>query len=48
MGTKMDKEKKQKTAKGHTIPVPTRGAFMANLEKAAKPQKPSRPRRTKK
>ena len=37
-----NKEKKQKTPQGHEIPVPKRGEFIANLEKAArKPQKES-------
>jgi len=40
-------EKKQKTPKGHEIPVPEREEFLRNLEKAAK-VKPSTPRRPKK
>ena len=41
----MDKPKTQKTPKGREIPVPTKGEFEANLDKAAKPVKESRPRR---
>jgi hypothetical protein len=35
----MDKEKppKQRTAKGHEIPVPKREDFLRDLKKAAKP-----------
>ena len=32
-------EKKQKTPKGHEIPVPTKEEFERNLKKAAKPDK---------
>ena len=34
-------EKKQKTPKGHEIPVPTREEFERNLKKAANPDKSS-------
>jgi hypothetical protein len=38
------KEKKQKTPKGHEIPVPTKKEFLDNLEKATKspPQSPKK------
>ena len=32
-------EKKQKTPKGHEIPVPTKEEFLDNLKKVAKPNK---------
>ena len=38
-------EKKQKTPKGYTIPVPTRKDFEDALDKVAKAPKPSTPRR---
>lgn len=38
---------KQKTPKGHEIPVPTREDFLRDLKKAAKPT-PSTPRRPEK
>jgi hypothetical protein len=45
----MDKNKspKQRTPKGHEIPVPKRGDVLRDLKKVAK-AKPSTPRRTKK
>ena len=36
-------EKKQKTPKGHEIPVPTKEEFERNLKKVAKPNKSSPP-----
>jgi len=39
---------KQKTPKGHEIPIPTREDFFQNLEKAAKVDNKSRQRRPKK
>jgi len=39
-------ERKQKTPKGHEIPIPKRGDFLRDLKKAAAPErKKSRPRR---
>lgn len=32
-----DEQPKQKTRKGHEIPVPTRGEFFRDLAKVAKP-----------
>jgi hypothetical protein len=45
MGKKMDK---QKTPKGHEIPIPTKEEFERNLDKVAKPKKRLTPRRPKK
>ena len=42
-----DNKSKQKTAKGHEIPVPTRGEFFRDLAKVAKPPS-DRKRRPKK
>jgi len=39
----MGKMKKQKTPKGHEIPVPTKDEFLNNLKKVAKPSTPRRP-----
>jgi hypothetical protein len=41
----MKDKKMQKTPKGHEIPVPTKKDVFDILEKAAKPIKPSTPRR---
>jgi len=45
IGTKMDK---QKTPKGHEIPVPTKEEFERNLDKALKPKPLTTQRRPKK
>lgn len=42
-----DKEPRQKTGKGHEIPVPTRGEFFRDLGKVARPVS-ARKRRPKK
>jgi hypothetical protein len=42
-----DKEPRQKTAKGHDIPIPTRGEFFGDLGKVARPPS-DRKRRPKK
>ena len=44
---KKDSER-QRTPKGHEIPVPTKEEFERNLDKVAKPEKTSRSRRPKK
>lgn len=36
-----DQQETEQTPKGLTVPVPKRGAFFENLEKAAKPEKPA-------
>jgi len=36
-----EQEPTEKTAKGYEVPVPTRSDFLANLKKAAKPDKGS-------
>lgn len=41
----MSEKPKQKTPKGHEIPVPTKDDVFKVLEKAAQPIKPSTPRR---
>ena len=41
-------EKKQKTPKGHEIPVPKRSDFLRDLRKAAKVDKSQAPRRSEK
>jgi len=42
----MSDEPKQKTPKGHEIPVPEREDFLRNLKKAAKPStRKSRPKK---
>jgi hypothetical protein len=38
----------QKTATGYEIPIPTRGEFMGNLKKTAKPAPKPRARKPKK
>jgi hypothetical protein len=43
----LEKEMKQKTVKGHEIPIPTRGEFLRDLTKVAKPAS-DRKRRPKK
>ena len=40
--TKSEKTKRQKTPKGHEIPVPKKGEFLDNLKKASKPSPPEK------
>jgi hypothetical protein len=44
MGNKTASKEKQTTAQGYAIPVPKRGDFFRNLEKAAAPEKSSKGR----
>jgi len=41
-------DKKQKTPKGHEIPVPKRSDFLRDLKKVAKTDKSQAPRRSEK
>ena len=38
----MKKDAKQKTQRGHEIPVPKKGEFFDNLKKASKPSPPEK------